>query len=86
MLGGWDVAEALVEPLVVVEADPAQGFVFGVLVAGERAAVDELVLEYPHADRAELSKLIAKAERERLEQRSPVGARELFAFLRQLIG
>jgi ribosome-associated protein len=46
----------------------------------------ELLEEYPHADRAILSKLLEKAEKERLEQRSPVGARELFAFLRQLLG
>ena len=45
----------------------------------------ELLEEYPHADRATLSKLLEKAEKERLEQRSPVGARELFAFLRQLL-
>ena len=29
---------------------------------------------------------LKKAEKERLEQRSPAGARELFAFLRQLLG
>jgi ribosome-associated protein len=46
----------------------------------------ELLQEYPHADQAILSKLLEKAEKERLEQRSPVGARELFAFLRQLFG
>jgi ribosome-associated protein len=46
----------------------------------------ELLQEYPHADRAILSKLLEKAEKERVEQRSPVGARELFAFLRQLFG
>ena len=46
----------------------------------------ELLQEYPHADRAILSKLLEKSERERVEQRSPVGARELFAFLRQLFG
>ena len=46
----------------------------------------ELLQEYPHADRAILGKLLEKAEKERLEQRSPVGARELFAFLRQLFG
>jgi ribosome-associated protein len=45
-----------------------------------------LLKEYPHADPAELKRLLDKAERERLEQRSPVGARELFAFLRQLLG
>jgi ribosome-associated protein len=48
-------------------------------------AVDELLLEFPHADRAALAKLLDKAEKERVEQRSPVGARELFAFLRQLL-
>jgi ribosome-associated protein len=48
--------------------------------------LDELLQEYPHADRAALTKLLEKAEKERREQRSPVGARELFAFLRQLLG
>jgi len=51
----------------------------------EPAAIDELLLEHPQADRAVLAKLLEKAEKERLEQRSPVGARELFAFLRQLL-
>ncbi len=49
-------------------------------------AIDELLTEFPKADRETLAKLLEKAERERLEQRSPVGARELFAFLRQLLG
>jgi ribosome-associated protein len=49
-------------------------------------AAAELLQEYPQADRATLMRLLEKAERERLEQRSPVGARELFAFLRQLMG
>jgi ribosome-associated protein len=48
-------------------------------------AIDELLEEYPDADRAALSKLLKKAEKERQEQRSPAGARELFAFLRQLL-
>ncbi len=48
--------------------------------------LDELMEEHPDADRAALTRLLEKAERERLEQRSPVGARELFAFLRQLLG
>jgi ribosome-associated protein len=47
--------------------------------------VEELLKEYPKIDRAALLKLLDKAERERVEQRSPVGARELFAFLRQLL-
>ncbi len=52
----------------------------------EPAAAEELLQEYPRADRATLMKLLDKAERERLEQRSPAGVRELFAFLRQLLG
>ena len=54
-------------------SDPAEG-------------LNELLQEYPQADRTTLGKLLEKAEKERLEQRSPVGARELFAFLRQLLG
>jgi ribosome-associated protein len=49
-------------------------------------AVDELLREYPNADRPALARLLEKAEKERLEQRSPAGARELFAFLRELLG
>ncbi len=55
------------------------------LLSEPAVAIDELVLNFPQADRAVLAKLLEKAERERLEQRSPVGARELFAFLRQLL-
>jgi len=56
------------------------------LLSEPAAGVSELLQEYPQADTAELQRLLDKAERERLEQRSPVGARELFAFLRQLLG
>ena len=56
------------------------------LLSEPATAAAELLQEYPHADRAALMRLLEKAERERLEQRSPVGARELFAFLRQLLG
>jgi ribosome-associated protein len=56
------------------------------LLSEPTAGVEELLLVYPHIDRAALLKLLDKAERERVEQRSPVGARELFAFLRQLLG
>src|SRR5271167_1954353 len=56
------------------------------LLSDPSAGLDELLREYPQADRATLVKLLDKAERERLEQRSPVGARELFAFLRRLLG
>lgn len=48
------------------------------------AGVQELLLEYPRLDQSALRKLLDKAEREKAQQRSPVGARELFAFLRQL--
>ena len=54
------------------------------LLSEPQMALDELLEEFPQADRAALEKLLEKAVRERLEQRSPAGARELFAFLRQL--
>src|SRR5271154_203729 len=44
------------------------------LLSEPGAALDELLAEYPQADRATLTKLLEKAEKERLEQRSPVGA------------
>jgi ribosome-associated protein len=56
------------------------------LLSDPGTAVAELLQEYPSADAADLARLLEKAERERLEQRSPVGARELFAYLRQLLG
>ena len=55
------------------------------LLSEPTAGVDELEKAYPHIDRTALLKLLDKAERERAEQRSPAGARELFAFLRQLL-
>jgi ribosome-associated protein len=55
------------------------------LLSEREAAVEDLLQEFPSAERATLMKLLDKAERERLEQRSPAGARELFAFLRQLL-
>jgi ribosome-associated protein len=54
------------------------------LLSEPQIALEELLEEFPKADRSTLEKLLEKAERERLEQRSPAGARELFAFLRQL--
>jgi ribosome-associated protein len=56
------------------------------LLSERDAAVEDLLQEFPSAERATLMRLLDKAERERLEQRSPAGARELFAFLRQLLG
>jgi ribosome-associated protein len=55
------------------------------LLSQPGAGVEELLQEYPHIDRSALMRLLEKAERERAEQRSPVGARELFAFLRELL-
>lgn len=55
------------------------------LLSDPAGAVPELLQEYPQADRAALMRLLQKAERERREQRSPAGARELFAFLRELL-
>lgn len=55
------------------------------LLSERAAALEDLLQEYPAAERETLSRLLDKAEKERLEQRSPVGARELFAFLRQLL-
>lgn len=55
------------------------------LLSEPDAAIDEFLIDYPKADRAALTKLLEKAQKERVEQRSPVGARELFAFLRQLL-
>jgi ribosome-associated protein len=52
----------------------------------EPDAIDQLLEEHPAADRAELSRLVEKAAKERLDQRPPSGARELFAFLRRLLG
>jgi ribosome-associated protein len=55
------------------------------LLSEPEAGVAELLQEYPTIDRSALMRLLDKAEKERAEQRSPVGARELFAFLRQLL-
>jgi ribosome-associated protein len=55
------------------------------LLSEPSAGVAELLAEYPAMDTPALMRLLDKAEKERAEQRSPVGARELFAFLRQLL-
>ncbi len=54
------------------------------LLSAPAAGLDELARERPGFDRGALQRLLDKAGREKAEQRSPVGARELFAFLRQL--
>ena len=45
MLDGRHVTEFLVEPFVVVEADPGKPLMLSLLVAGEAATIDELTLE-----------------------------------------
>jgi ribosome-associated protein len=56
------------------------------LLSDESGALDEFMREVAGADRTMLLHLIEKANRERVEQRSPVGARELFAYLRSVLG
>jgi ribosome-associated protein len=56
------------------------------LLSEPATALAELLEECPGADRAALNKLLEKAQRERMDQRAPAAARELFAFLRQLLG
>jgi ribosome-associated protein len=56
------------------------------LLSEPATALAELLEEYPGADRAALTRLLEKAQRERVDQRAPAAARELFAFLRQLLG
>lgn len=55
------------------------------LLAEPDGTLKELLKEHPRADGALLTKLLAKIDRERTEQRSPAGTRELFAYLRQLM-
>ena len=49
-------------------------------------AVSEFLEEYPQADAGALKQLIKSAAVERKDQRPPASTRELFAFLRQLLG
>src|SRR5450432_4258375 len=44
------------------------------LLSEGAGVLDELIKEHPKADRAAVLRLLEKAERERVEQRSPVGA------------
>jgi ribosome-associated protein len=55
------------------------------LLAEPDSTLKELLTEHPRADAALLTKLLTKIDRERTEQRSPAGTRELFAYLRQLM-
>jgi ribosome-associated protein len=55
------------------------------LLSDPATAVAELLNDHPGADRSLVMRLAEKAGRESREQRSPAGARELFAYLRQLL-
>lgn len=56
------------------------------LLSEPDSALAELLLEFPQADRTALEQIIDRAVRARTDQRPPAAARELFAFLRQLLG
>jgi ribosome-associated protein len=56
------------------------------LLSEPASALAALLDEYPGTDRPALTRLLEKAARERVDQRAPAAARELFAFLRQLLG
>lgn len=51
----------------------------------EPDALAELIEAHPAADRARFAELIARAQRERREERAPRAARELFVLLRELL-
>jgi ribosome-associated protein len=53
---------------------------------GEPGAMGEFLEEFPDIDAATLRRLVQMAGAERAERRPPKSARELFAFLRQLLG
>ncbi|HEX3848842.1 MAG TPA: ribosome biogenesis factor YjgA [Steroidobacteraceae bacterium] len=52
----------------------------------EPSALTELLEEHPLADRKALTRLLAKAGFEREQGRAPAASRELFAYLRGLLG
>jgi hypothetical protein len=73
VLRGRDVAELFVEPFVVVEADPGQRLVLGVLEAREDAAGEELGLKVATHASAIALRLLCQVEAERVAQ---VGAEQ----------
>lgn len=54
-----------------------------ILAEGNRA-IDELLLEYPQADRQMLRQLQRNSQKEQLAGKPPAAARQLFKYLRQL--
>ncbi len=55
------------------------------LLEAKDAALTELLIEHPEADRPQLSRLIDQAQHERHRQQAPKAARELFRLLRELL-
>ncbi|MCP1338704.1 ribosome-associated protein [Idiomarina sp. M1R2S28] len=49
-------------------------------------ALQEFIEEHPQADRQKLRQLIRLAEKQQTEQKPPVAARQLFVYLRELLG
>lgn len=49
-------------------------------------ALQAFIEEHPLADRQKLRQLIRLAEKQRAEQKPPVAARQLFVYLRELLG
>lgn len=56
------------------------------LLTEGQSALDELVLAYPAIDTAQLQQLIAAAQKEALHNQPPRAARQLFRYLREIIG
>jgi ribosome-associated protein len=54
------------------------------LIAAGPNAMDEVLVDYPQADRQHLRQLITAAAREREQQKPPAAARKLFRYLREL--
>lgn len=48
------------------------------------AAINDLLTEFPHADRQQLRQLLRTAQKEQQQQKPPAAARKLFRYLREL--
>lgn len=55
------------------------------LVAGDEGLLTEILGRFPHADHQHLRELLRRARRERLENRTPRAARELFRVIEELL-
>lgn len=55
------------------------------LIAGGDDAINELVLDYPEADRQQLRQLVRTAQQEAEREKPPAAARKIFRCIRELI-